>query len=339
MPTRVLLLGAGAIGAFFGSRLAAAPNVLVSAVCRSNYDAVKKNGFRITSPNFPENVWRPEHTFNNAEEARQRKLTWDFLVVATKALPELGDESERLVGLVGEDSSIVLMQNGIGIEDVYTKRFPKATVLSSTTLASCLQPEPGIIRHNEWLKTHVGPYLPDSHATTAEDDVIVKATSRNNHFAGILRAGGIKHVETHSHANMQFVRWHKVAINAAMNPTSVLSGCIGNREITLDADLVEHCTGVVNEVLSVAAQILGQSVPLKELKLTTTAQVLENLRVNGGESRPSMLEDWELGRKMELEVILGNPIRIARRRGLEMPRLQTMYAVLRKCQERRLTKL
>ena len=40
-------------------------------------------------------------------------------------------------------------------------------------------------------------------------------------------------------------------------------------------------------------------------------------------------------RKMELEVILGNPIRIAREKGLEMPRLQTMYALIKKAQENR----
>jgi ketopantoate reductase len=42
-----------------------------------------------------------------------------------------------------------------------------------------------------------------------------------------------------------------------------------------------------------------------------------------------MLLDWEAGRPMELEVILGNPVKIARSRGYEMPRLQSMYALLK----------
>lgn len=45
--------------------------------------------------------------------------------------------------------------------------------------------------------------------------------------------------------------------------------------------------------------------------------------------KPSMLLDWEAGRPMELEVILGNPVKIARSKGLEMPRLQSMYALLK----------
>lgn len=48
-----------------------------------------------------------------------------------------------------------------------------------------------------------------------------------------------------------------------------------------------------------------------------------------------MLLDWEGGRPMELEVILGNPVRIARRHGVEMPRLQTLYALLKSAQGRR----
>ena len=42
-----------------------------------------------------------------------------------------------------------------------------------------------------------------------------------------------------------------------------------------------------------------------------------------------MLLDWEAGRPMELEVILGYPVKIARSRGFEMPRLQSMYALLK----------
>ena len=46
-----------------------------------------------------------------------------------------------------------------------------------------------------------------------------------------------------------------------------------------------------------------------------------------------MAVDWEAGKRMEIEVILGNPIRIARERGFEMPRLQTLYAMVRMAQE------
>lgn len=333
MPTRILLIGAGSIGAFFSSRLATVPNVLVSALCRSNYKAVKANGFKVTSPYYGDYTFKPEYTFADADEARRTKressLKWDYLLVATKALPDVSDDSALLEGLVDETTSIVLMQNGISIEQPYRKRFPQATILTSVTNASTAQPEPGFIKHNRWTKFSIGPYLsqPSAEESTAND--------RNTKFVQLLTDAGISDAESFDHIGMQFVRWHKIAINAAMNPSSVLSGGCGNQALSTEAELSIHTRAVMEEVLATAPKILNKSFPMKELKLATVDQVLESVSKNTSGSRPSMWQDWEKGSKMELEVILGNPVRMAREKGLEMPRLQSMYALLRMAQERR----
>jgi len=326
MPTRILLVGAGAIGAFYGSRLAAASNTLVSALCRSNFAAVKSKGLRVTSPNYGDSTFWPEHTFASPVEARKANLRWDYLVVATKALPEVSDDSALLEGLVSEDSSVVLIQNGIGIEEAYRKRFPRANVLSAVTIASCAQPEPGVIKHNRWTKIDVGPYQPDGDNQTGEAD------RQSKELVGMLREAGIKDAEARSHEDLQFLRWHKIAINATMNPSAVLSGGAGNRELAMDPELAIHAKGVMEEVLSAAPAILGKSLPPW---LATPEQVLQSVSKNTSGSRPSMWQDWEAGRRMELEVILGNPVRMARGKGLGMPRVQSMYALLKKAQEKR----
>jgi ketopantoate reductase len=82
------------------------------------------------------------------------------------------------------------------------------------------------------------------------------------------------------------------------------------------------------EVFAAAPKILGAPFPEK---LAKPEAILKSTERNRG-SKPSMLVDWEAGRPMELEVILGNPIRIARRHGVEMPRLQSMYALLKSAQ-------
>ena len=92
----------------------------------------------------------------------------------------------------------------------------------------------------------------------------------------------------------------------------------------------------MDEVLSVAPKVLGKPMPMKELNMATPEQVLASVRKNTSGSRPSMWQDWEAGRPMELEVILGNPIRIARDSlGVDMPRVQAMYALLKMAQRRR----
>ena len=340
MPTRVLLVGAGAIGAFFGSRLATVKGVRVSALCRSNYKAVQDKGFNIKSPKFGSYVFKPEFTFASPEEARRVKtaeeLSWDFLLVATKALPDVSDDSLLLDGLVDDNTSIVLVQNGLGIEEPYQSRFPNATILSAVTMASCVQPRAGIIDHNKWTRISVGPFLPHldsgSRASRSSDEA---ANGRTAELVELLKAGGIPDAELYDHAGLQFARWHKIAVNAAMNPSSVLSGGSGNQELSQDPELAIHTKGIMDEVLSAAPKVLGKDIPWKELGLATPEQVLRSVSRNTTGSRPSMYWDWVEGRRMELEAILGNPIRICREKGIDMPRVQSLYALLRKAQEKR----
>ena len=326
MPAKVLVVGAGAIGAFYGSRLSLAPSCLVSALCRSNYKAVKDHGFHVTSSQFDPQTFKPALTFANADEARNSNTQWDYLLVSTKALPDVSDDSTLLEGLVGPNTAIVLVQNGLGVEEPYANRFPQATILSAVTIASVAQPNPGHIKHNRWTRISIGPYLITPNKSKA------RATQQNKDFVRLLQNGGIKDADEYDHAGLQFVRWHKIAINAAMNPTAVLSGGTPNAAMANDPELATFLLGVMNEVLETAPKVLSQPLPKK---LASAEQILKSTKKNDSGSKPSMLMDWEQNKRMELEVILGNPIRIARDKGLEMPRLQALYALLRKAQENR----
>lgn len=329
MPTEILIVGAGAIGAFYASRLALLPDVAVSVICRSNYRAVKANGFKITSPQYGDYTFIPSNTFANPEEARKHGDKWDYIVVSTKALPDVSDDSTILEGLVSDKTAIVLIQNGLGVEEPYSKRFPNAAICSAVTIATCAQPEHGVIKHNRWTRINSGPYLPhlDTGSSKKTD---AQATRKNDAFIALLKEGGIKDAEAYSHAKLQLVRWHKIAINASMNPTSVLTLGIPNALMSSDPELQIHLKGVMQEILDTAPKILGQPMP-KEF--ATPDQIIRSTQRNTSGSKPSMAIDWEAGKRMEIEVILGNPIRIARERGFEMPRLQSLYALVRMAQE------
>lgn len=333
MPTRVLIVGAGAIGAFYGSRLATAANTAVSALCRSNFKAVKANGFKVTSPKYGEQMFKPEYVFSSPEDARNAHVKWDYLLVATKALPDVSDDSALLEGLVSSGTSIVLVQNGLGVEAPYQKRFPDAAILSAVTIASAAQPEHGVVAHNRWTRISIGPYLPHlDQGGSGPQEGDGTAIEKNGQLVKMLHEAGISDAEEYDHAGLQFVRWHKIAINAAMNPSSVLSGGCGNQEMSLDPELSRHLTGIINEVLDTAPNVLGKSLPSK---LATAEKIIASTQRNSSGSKPSMWGDWSKGAKMELEVILGNPIRIAREKGIEMPRLQTMYALIKAAQNNR----
>jgi 2-dehydropantoate 2-reductase len=203
-------------------------------------------------------------------------------------------------------------------------------------MASCVQPKAGIIDHNKWTRISVGPFLPHLDSGGGGSRPSDEAANRRTaEFVELLRSGGIPDAELYDHVGLQFARWHKIAVNAAMNPSSVLSGGSGNQELSQDPELAIHTKGIMNEVLSAAPKVLGKEIPWKELKLATPEQVLRSVSRNTTGSRPSMYWDWVEGRRMELEAILGNPIRICREKGIDMPRVQSLYALLRKAQEKR----
>ena len=85
------------------------------------------------------------------------------------------------------------------------------------------------------------------------------------------------------------------------------------------------------EIWEAAPRILGRGFGEG---MASPERILKSTERNVG-SKPSMLLDWEAGRPMELEVILGNPVRIARAKGVALPRMQTLYALLKSVQATR----
>lgn len=104
-----------------------------------------------------------------------------------------------------------------------------------------------------------------------------------------------------------------------------------------DPLLKTHLLGTMHEVLRLAEVVLQSPLPSK---FATPEKIVESTLRNvskseGEASRPSMWYDWAGGKPLELEVILGNVVREAERVGTEVPRIQSMYALLCMAQKRR----
>ncbi|KAK4055195.1 hypothetical protein OIV83_000475 [Microbotryomycetes sp. JL201] len=330
-PVHVLIVGTGAVGAFYGSRLHQPPHVLVSVTCRSNYQAVKRNGIALDTHSFGSYHFQPHAVYPSIEDAaKNAPRDFDFVVVSTKALPDVSDDSAMIAPVIKSDgTSVVLIQNGVGVEESHRARFPDNPILSAVTVVSAAQTEPGKIKQNRWTRISVGPYCGENVSRSLRD----RSTAVSKQFVQLLLDGGIKDAEEMDEQGLQLVRWHKLAINSSMNPSAVLSGGTGNSRMSLDSELRRHLAGCMNEIFETAPKVLGREWPEK-LKKADAERILKSSERNT-EGLPSMLLDWQAGRPMEIEVILGNPIRIARKKDIEMPRLQTLYALLKMAAVRR----
>ncbi|KAM0272531.1 hypothetical protein ACHAQH_008691 [Verticillium albo-atrum] len=306
-------------------------NVRVSLVARSNYKAIAASGVKLDTHSFGAYVFEPEAAYPSVTAAAEAVAMWDYIFVTTKALPDRSDDAAMIAPLVGPGSCIVLIQNGVGVEAPFRERFPDTPVVSGVTIVSAEQTSPGVIRQNRWTRISIGPYtdgLGTGDAAVGEKGARAVEALRRWWGPGW---GDIRDVDAKDEIGLQTVRWHKLCINAAFNPSAVLSGGRGNADMVSDAELREHALGVMREIWEAVPRVLGR--PLPE-GMATPERIVKSTERNTG-ARPSMLLDWEDGRPLELEVILGNPVRIARARGVEMPRLQSLYALLKSAQKMR----
>ncbi|KAI0021843.1 2-dehydropantoate 2-reductase [Xylariomycetidae sp. FL0641] len=340
-PIQVLFVGAGAVGCFYASRLHhPSQNVLTSLTARSNYAVISASGVSLQSHSFGDYNFKPYAVFPSVSAAVVHE--WDYIVVTTKALPDRNEDAAMIAPLVSAESCIVLIQNGVGVEEPYRRCFPGNPIVSAVTIVSAEQVRQGVVRQNRWTRISLGPYSHGLDSPAASSQNRDELTRRGRFCMERLahwwtEYGGIRDVELHSELELQTIRWHKLCINAAFNPTAVLSGGRGNADQLTDPELREHVVGIMKEVWHAAPRVLGTPFPDS---LAAPDRIIKSTERNVG-AKPSMLLDWEAGRPLEIEVILGNPVRIARRAGVDMPKLQSTYALLKSMQslrDRRATK-
>lgn len=216
----------------------------------------------------------------------------------------------------------------------HRKRFPRNPIVSAVTVISAEQISHGVVRQNRWTRISLGSYSDGRGGgeTPEMQEVSKRGDECARQLARILTDyGKLRDAEYHDETDLQLIRWHKICINGSMNPSAVLSGGLGNAIMVRDPDLREHLKSCMDEVFAAVPAILKREFPSS---LASPEKILASTERNTG-AKPSMLLDWEAGRPMELEVILGNPIRIARAHGVEMPRLQTLYALLKSASKAR----
>ena len=148
----ILIVGAGAIGSFYGAILKRA-GCTVSAVVRSEYDAVKEHGFQFESP-LGDISWTPDRLYKDGDRPDAAP---DYLILATKVLPG-SDRAALVKPWVGEGTRIVLIQNGLDIEKPLASAFPETPILSGLSMIGSRTTSPRTVLHEDPDQLRIGPY-------------------------------------------------------------------------------------------------------------------------------------------------------------------------------------
>ena len=305
---KVLLLGAGALGVFFTSKLAAA-GAETAVAARSDYEPVRTRGYEINDRGTVSR-FMPDHVIRHAAEC---PFTPDYVIVAAKVLPEIRPE-DLTAGLPLSDSTvIVLIQNGIEIEAPYACLFPKQEILSAVAYLCASRPERGKVVNTGPGRLEMGSYPAGAPGSAAK------------HLAELFASGG---APCQLLDNIQTARWRKLLWNVPFNPVSVLAGGADTGWLCDGAEREKLCRDLMDEVIAAAA---SESIVIAPEDADAMMAYTRSLPPYNS----SMLQDHLAGRPLEVEAILGNPLRIALRNGVSVPKMEVCYALLRSIDELR----
>lgn len=318
MPPKILLHGSGAIGTIYVYLLLKA-GCDVTAVCRSNYEAVKADGFHIDSDKFGKGIHIHPKVVRTPEEAAAAGQ-YDYLIVSCKAFPDLHIAKTISAAVTPGHTTIVLIQNGVDIEQEYASQFPSNPLLSCVVYLPTTQIKPGFIEMGNLENLQIGPYPASAHK-----DEKVKASA--DQFITLLKSAG---GNAQYFQDIQEKRWNKLLLNVPLNPICALTLSRDAAFLGSSSESEGVIKEVMNEVMTIA-QSLGHSSVNEAAVKEGLERVKERIGTKGVE--PSMLVDVLCNRRIEVEVILGNPLRRARELGVQVPRIEMLYVLAKALDE------
>ncbi len=297
---RILVIGAGAVGGFYGGLLART-GCQVSVLARTDFEQIRDNGISIRSDSeFGAWHFQPHRTL---APGKTLETPPDLILLCVK----LTDTVNRVALLqphLGKGTAIVLLCNGVEIEAEIANAFPRHRLISALAFVCVTRTAPGMIWHQAFGGLAIGDY---PHGESKDSAALAKA----------FRTAGLDCELTE---NITLARWKKCLWNAAFNPLSVLSGGLDTQQLLAEAEpLVRAIMGEVETIANALGHSLSPEFIDDQIEKTRSASPYKT----------SMLLDYEAGRPMETEAIIGNTLRAAKRVGVSAPHLETLYTLIR----------
>ncbi|MES1955896.1 2-dehydropantoate 2-reductase [Salinisphaera hydrothermalis EPR70] len=297
---RVVIVGAGAIGAFYGAILQRA-GARVEVVLRSDAAVVRERGFCIDSP-LGDLSYRPAAVYGPEDTPVPGA---DFVICCVKVLPDI-DRAALIAPWLGPQSAIALIENGLDIEPAVAQALPDHPLISALAFIAVSRRGPGEIEHRAYGRLTLGAW-PQGVSEEARQ------------LAQWFEAGG---VDAKCRESIVRERWAKSLWNTPFNPISVLAD--GTDTVTL----LETPGGealaraAMAEVMAVAA---ADGYPLPDDAIDRNIEATRRMPAY----RNSMALDYRAGRALEIDAILGNVVTKAERLGVAVPRLHTLQTLIR----------
>lgn len=292
------IVGMGAIGGFYGGRLAHAGRT-VRFLSHSDYEFVLQHGLQVDSC---DGSFHLDHI--DAYRSTKDMPMSDVIIVGLKSVKNHDVLPELLRPIVNDDTVVILIQNGIGLEEDLQRLYPKLRIIAGLAFICSAKTAPGHINHQCYGSINLGNYsCPDDLFHTILADL---------QDAG-LQAAEVPYLEA---------RWKKAVWNMPFNGMTVALNTSTDK-LLKNPSTRQLIYDQMMEVIG-AANALGGD--------TLTSEFADKMMQMTDEMvpySPSMKLDYDFHRPMEIEYLYTRPIAEARKVGFEMPKLAMLEAELR----------
>lgn len=295
----IAIVGAGAIGSYYGARLALAGGD-VRFLMRRELAAVRERGLTLREKDAT------RHLANVAAFATPAEVGPVDLVVVTLKTTANRSLASLLPPLLHANTAVLTLQNGLGNEEHIAALVGAERVLGGLCYIAvtrggageldCFH-TPGAITLGEFGRP---------------------AGARARALARLLAGAGVK---VRAVDRLAEARWQKLVWNVPFNGLAIARGGLTTDKILGSPAIAAEVRPLMDE-LAVAGRALGFEVPENFIQ----AQI--DVTIPLGAYAPSSLVDFLAGREVEVDAIWGEPLRRARAAGIAMPRLAALHAEL-----------
>jgi 2-dehydropantoate 2-reductase len=303
---RILVIGAGAVGGYFGGRLAAAGRDVTFLVREGRAEQLRRTGLQIFDVDGDVTVPPSVLKLLTAEELKARPEAFDLILLSTKAY-SLESAIADFAPAVGKGTSILPLLNGMRHLEMLEARFGGETVLGGATYISAdMDAEGGVHSMTRLHDLNFG-----------ERDKAV--TERVRAIEATLTGVGF---EMRLREDIVATMWQKWTLLASLGAiTCLMRGSIG--AVAAAPGGVETAQAIIAECVAIATAN-GYAPVDATAQATTTQRLVEP----GSSLTASMYRDLQKGARVEADQILGDLLERGRRHGVEAPLLRAAYAQL-----------
>lgn len=298
-PLKIAVMGAGAVGCYYGGMLARAGHEVVLIARPQHVEAIQQSGLRMETRTFDERVRTAAST--QASAIRDAKLVL-FCVKST----DTESAGAQMLAHLAPDALILTLQNGVDNADRLRAVLPQHEVAAAVVYVATEMAGPGHLKHH------------------GRGELVIEPSSASQAVAQALGAAG---VPTEISDNVRGALWAKLILNCAYNAVSAIAQLPygktvegeGVREVM--RDVVAECLAVANAAgVTVSGDVHA---------------AVDKLAASMPSQYASTAQDLARGKRTEIDYLNGLVVKRGEQLGIATPANRVLWALVKLMEKKR----